>query len=304
MNENTDVTVLTDEEEQKQLAEIEQQIYKCTLSYLEIGRWLSIIQNNKLYRSLFPTFERYLKDRAGILPARAYRLISSWRCYDHLQGHSNILPDSEWQIRPLTTLDKEQWLPAWERALEKSPGPRPRGVDVGKAAKEFLDDEGTDADTDADTDTPTPQSEQAVVTDELDNALSGRPSVAFNKLDQFKQFNRIMNDARRALVALATDDEIGAHIDGNSLNTQLRNVQIAIRWGKPYALCPFCKNLTGDGCRTCKKRGWVTKAIYDKAPESIKQDELSTISTRSDSGDPEGTDDGNEHDPGPADRDR
>lgn len=59
----------------------------------------------------------------------------------------------------------------------------------------------------------------------------------------------------------------------NSIVADLVNAGRFVRGAAPHAICPYClgaQKINGQKCEPCKGRGWVTKQVYEQAPESIK----------------------------------
>jgi len=95
-------------------------------TFVEVGNALLAIRDRRLYRaSGFHTFEEYCRKRWGMTKSYASRLISSVNVVDNLLPTGNkldcILPENEWQARPLVGLGPEQQQQAWQRVIETIP---------------------------------------------------------------------------------------------------------------------------------------------------------------------------------------
>ena len=103
--------------------------------FVALGEKLKICQEKKLYRFESETFGAWCENEIGMKRAHAYRLIRAYEVYTQLQiqrslsptgdknendYHGLPLPSSEYQIRPLTRLPKEQWFPTWIEAVNQS----------------------------------------------------------------------------------------------------------------------------------------------------------------------------------------
>ena len=62
--------------------------------------------------------------------------------------------------------------------------------------------------------------------------------------------------------------EYGVYLPRTEIMGQLKNARQALRFGRPYKPCPYCKVSGGGrrGCRTCKKQKWVTEGVWKSAP--------------------------------------
>jgi hypothetical protein len=146
--------------EEKQLEQCEETIEQGLGTFLDVGRALAEIRDNRLYKGSHRTFERYCKDRWDLGKAHAYRQIYGYEAVALLEqkrspiGDKNesedsdsvneihqemILPRNEAQVRPLTKLTPEQQVEAWSLVLDwVNGGARLTSYLVGKAAKQVL----------------------------------------------------------------------------------------------------------------------------------------------------------------------
>lgn len=140
----------SEEEERRRLEEIVER------SFVEAGRALRRLRDGKLYRSTHKTFSDYARDRFGFKRRHPYRLIDAASVFENLiemcptrtqnenltnvpedefdeKSHSErvspnrtqILPTSEYQIRPLTSLSPAQQKIAWQQAVSVADGKIP-----------------------------------------------------------------------------------------------------------------------------------------------------------------------------------
>lgn len=88
-----------------------------------------------------------------------------------------------------------------------------------------------------------------------------------------KEFDRINREVRaqiRQMKELGSKPG-GAFLDPNKLQEiedKLGNGLSAFLGAKPHERCPYCG---GDGCKTCRESGIVTKMIFDNAPEAKRK---------------------------------
>ena len=88
-----------------------------------------LLRDKRLYRSTHRTFEEYARARFGFNRSRSYQFIDAATVVDNLKcpRFVGILPTSEWQIRPLTSLEPDQQRQVWQEAVEKAGGKIPSG---------------------------------------------------------------------------------------------------------------------------------------------------------------------------------
>lgn len=91
-------------------------------TFYDVGKALMEIREARLYREKFPTFELYCRDRWGMTKTHANRHILAYQAADRL-APIGAMPAKESQVRPLTKLDPEKQLVAWETAMREAGGP-------------------------------------------------------------------------------------------------------------------------------------------------------------------------------------
>jgi hypothetical protein len=90
-------------------------------AYFEIGRALLEIQDSRLYRETYATFEAYCADRWNIARRTAYQLIEAYKVVDNVRNCAQV-PATESQARVLAKLPAEYQELAWREVLAESPG--------------------------------------------------------------------------------------------------------------------------------------------------------------------------------------
>lgn len=89
-------------------------------TFVDVGNALAAIRDSQLYRASYKTFEDYCRDRWGISRIHAFRMIEAASVADNLLPLGNI-PTSERQARPLTSLEPDEQIAAWQEAVETAP---------------------------------------------------------------------------------------------------------------------------------------------------------------------------------------
>lgn len=102
--------------ERAELQHFEAEITLGLQSFIEIGAALKQIQENKLYRADYSTFENYLETRWGMSREQGYRNISAATVAQNLLPIGNI-PTAESQVRLLSPLSEEQQREVWADAI-------------------------------------------------------------------------------------------------------------------------------------------------------------------------------------------
>jgi hypothetical protein len=80
------------------------------------------IRDERLYRP-HQTFEKYCKERWDFGHSYVNYLMGSTKVIEHLKTSTivEVLPRTESQLRPLTKLEPEQQLIAWQKVVETAP---------------------------------------------------------------------------------------------------------------------------------------------------------------------------------------
>lgn len=102
----------------ERLAHLEAIIAARHRDFFELGRALSEIKQDRLYRlALYESFEAYVKARWDMGRSQAYRLIEAYQVVSNLSPIGDILPANESQTRPLARLAPLEQRAAWKRFL-------------------------------------------------------------------------------------------------------------------------------------------------------------------------------------------
>jgi hypothetical protein len=91
-------------------------------TFIEVGQALMTIKEKRLYRISFKTFEDYCTHKWGMVQQSATRLIRAYETVTNLQSEpiGSLLPKSESQIRPLTSLEPEIQKEVWKEVVKES----------------------------------------------------------------------------------------------------------------------------------------------------------------------------------------
>jgi len=90
---------------------------------------------------------------------------------------------------------------------------------------------------------------------------------AFRRAGELRKLIYKVHALAREIRALAEDPVIGAHLCRQQIRIELRNVATELRFGLPFAVCPYCQ---GSKCENCRGAGWVPKAVYKRIPREIR----------------------------------
>jgi hypothetical protein len=117
------LTIQLTENEKVELETLEGIIQREMGSFINVGRALETIRDQRLYREEFKTFAAYCREKWGVSKDHATRLITGSKIADNLIPRGilctpcEIKPTSEFQIRPLSGLEPAQQVEVWEEAV-------------------------------------------------------------------------------------------------------------------------------------------------------------------------------------------
>ncbi len=85
------------------------------------------------------------------------------------------------------------------------------------------------------------------------------------------RFGAIMSALKSIKAQLSELDEMPAgevlHQQIKAIERDRRNIYAAVKFSKPWAVCPYCGGSASHSeCGGCKGRGWVTKEVFDQSP--------------------------------------
>jgi hypothetical protein len=107
-------------EESHELERCEVVIKQGLQTFIEVGQALMTIKEKRLYRISFKTFEDYCTHKWGMVQQSATRLIRAYETVTNLQSEpmGSLLPESERQVRPLTSLEPEIQKEVWKEVIK------------------------------------------------------------------------------------------------------------------------------------------------------------------------------------------
>lgn len=135
------------ENERVELLQRELIIERGVKTFFEVGMALFEIRNMRLYRASHATFQDYCERRWNMTHRRANQLIGASAVIENIKlgtvvpnsnNEVSLLPANEAQARPLTRLEPEQQIEAWNEALAASPHSAPTAEKVDEIVQKRL----------------------------------------------------------------------------------------------------------------------------------------------------------------------
>lgn len=121
--------------EETRLRENEAIIERGLNTFVDVGNALAEIRDGKLYRQTHSTFEEYCRDRWNIERRQAYRLMDAAAVVSNVSNWTQIAPAVESQARPLTRLEPDEQIAAWQEAVETAPNGKVTAAHVAEVVE-------------------------------------------------------------------------------------------------------------------------------------------------------------------------
>ena len=106
--------------EAKELARHEKVLARGLATFVEVGRALLAIREDRLYRQTHSSFEAYCRERWDIAKPHAHQLCCAAQTMEQLVPIGTTLPANEAQVRPLLAITLEQRAGVWQEVLERA----------------------------------------------------------------------------------------------------------------------------------------------------------------------------------------
>lgn len=113
--------------------------------------------------------------------------------------------------------------------------------------------------------------------DEVGQAIPDNLLPAFADRETFDHALNLLRQVTADVNRLVGDaDKVSpgaTYLRRQQVLADLKNLGSGLRYGRPYAVCPYCKgqrHRDGVPCRGCTGQGWVNRQAYDGAPREMK----------------------------------
>lgn len=109
-------------DERSRLYQLEETIRQGLNTFVDVGNALLEIRDKRLYRQEYSTFEEYCNKQWNFSRNYAKRIMRSAEVIDNLQSVpiGTLLPQTESQTRPLTSLEPDEQVEVWQQIVEDS----------------------------------------------------------------------------------------------------------------------------------------------------------------------------------------
>lgn len=232
------------------LKEHEKTIETTKDGFIACGNALGAIQDKKLYRAEFDTFEEYCKEKWGWHRSYVYRLIESAEIKMSPIGDKI---ENESQARAIAAVPKKDRKKVLKEAAKDGDL---TAAKITEAAETF----------------ETPK-EKVVIRDKNGKQIPEDLIPLWNRGQEVQDMLLTLAKMRTHLLkAQEEDDLLYRAINYSATITHIENSRIALKLARPHAVCWTCQGRNCKKCAgVCKGTGLVSKFAFDNlCPKEIK----------------------------------
>lgn len=210
--------------------------------FLKTGAALSAIRDRKLYRRDFDTFEVYCQKRWKFSKGRAFQLIDAALVVKALPPNLSTIVDNEGQARALAKVPEAKRAEVLSEVQSK-------GAVTAKAITEVAD------------------AEPSVTAERLDAIGRVIPPDMLPDWDRAAEVgSRLRSCAQEIKLTvergIADRDIIFGELT-NHTASEAASLRYTLTHIDPYAVCPSCQGKIRENCQFCKRRGWISKYMFE-----------------------------------------
>ncbi len=212
------------------LAECERVIARGLETFVEVGRALLAIRDEKLYRETHDTFAAYCQDRWNLSKSRAYQLIEASGVVENVQ-HVGRKPNAR-QAAELAKVSPDQQAEIWDDVVAGH-GDKVTAAKVKAAVEAHC-----------------------------------KVKPARDISDAVAPFNEVMErlrEAKRSITAIKKTPL--REFVTPALGANIRDAMKCLREAMPYAACPWCD---GKKCFHCSRTGVVENHFHSASERAAK----------------------------------
>lgn len=208
------------------------------------GVALAEIRDSKLYRKEFKTFEEFCRSEFKIARRRAYQLIDAARIFEELPENVQKITQNESHIRALSKIPRDDRMEILNKIQNN-----------GKITAEKIS--------------------KSLIIKTYDKTGFEIPENLISEWERSERVGKeLMDMASKIKCTIERSKEINDSIFSEITTPAISystNLYESLKCISPYAVCTSCQGHDSDRCTLCKRRGFISKYLYDHAvPEETK----------------------------------
>lgn len=224
-------------------------------TFLDVGKALFALREERLYRDEFSTFEEFTQATFGFTKSRANQLIKAAGVQENLVATivateqngtgKPVLPAHESQARELAKLPKEKQAKAWQKAVKAADGEQPTAEQVAEIVEKIQPPEEKE-------EPPKWKPKK----DKYGTPIPKSLEESFASDEQFKQaLDLHLPACGKAILELGRAKILKSQVVEVCRNS-LAMVATKLKQARPYRVCKDCE---GAGCKKCGQHGYFTQ---------------------------------------------
>lgn len=246
---NLTITELTD------LKKLEATITKHEQVFVMVGNALLQIQERRLYRKDYGSFQEYCEQRWGWARQHAHRMIQAAAVVNHLNEQVSPMGDTIPNERVAREVSK---VPKEKRAAVVKEAAKSGAVTtktVAAAAKVIEAEE--------------------VITDEVGREIPPKIQQYWNRAEEIRNIMRLVKQVKLLIERAKRDNDLMFAEINDGVTSDLERAYHSIECGIPYAVCTQCQghpeSQPKGQCRLCLGRGLISKFRWRTVPEEVRK---------------------------------
>mgnify|MGYP003643716883 CR=1 FL=1 len=236
--------------ERERLLNLENEIQEDLKAIFRIGMNLLEIQNNKLWRDNYKSFEDYCNDR--------WQKGSNWarKMIKAVEVKEVVPIENEWQARQLTDLPDEDKVVVFDKALDEVGDPAMvTGSQLKRIKNTYLSEQKAE--------------EHSEDKDQWETKKTGFRHLIEDMQSCITSLNRV-----NSMVEAIAEQPDGLWVNLDEFRVDMRNLKSNIKMATPHNHCPYCSTRGtsesgAEKCEACRGLQWVPKSVWESAPDSL-----------------------------------
>jgi hypothetical protein len=222
-----------------------------------VGLALAEVQDGKLYRQDYDTFEEFTLKEFKLERSRAYQLIEAANVQRHLPAGARKLIVNEAQARALASVPAEKR----EAVVIET---ATRGEVTAKAITEVATEGERNRIEQKDSAPPKDTKPKAVEHSVDKTGVVIPPSILddWKRAEEFAELLKPVKTLKLTVQRGIDGEELAFAEITNPVVAGLANALRELERVEPHAVCPTCQGLQRAKCTLCKRRGWISKFLY------------------------------------------
>lgn len=246
------------------LGELVRVVEEGMATFMQVGRALSEINGERLYRETHKTFQGFCTERFGFTASRARQLIGAAAVVDNLVENGPAmqpLPVNALQAEALAKCPHDVAVAAWTHAVQTA--------DVNGEGEPIITAKHVKGAVDSVMDNGSPPPEPERPKDRLGRFVEPGLERAYRENNSLAQAVKKIQSAK--IFALAVSGVQGGEwMETPEVVRLFELLNSALRFAFYHTTCPDCRGDVGKECETCNGYGYINRATFNRLTDEQK----------------------------------